>query len=75
MRLRIKGGSVHLVGEVVVDDDVDTFDVDTTAKQIRGDQDALVEFFEGLEASNALLLLEACCCIIVSIYDGRLALD
>ena len=61
MRLRIRGGSVHLVREVVVDDDVDTFDVDTTAKQIRGDQDALVELFEGLEASNALLLLEACC--------------
>ena len=33
----------HLVGEVVVDDDVDALDVDAAPKQVRGHQDALVE--------------------------------
>lgn len=39
----------HLVGEVVVDDDVNPLDVDASAEQICGHQDALVELLGGRE--------------------------
>ena len=39
----------HLVGEVVVDDDVNPLDVDASAEQICGHQDALVELLRGRE--------------------------
>ena len=48
----------NLVGKIVVDDDVDTFDINTTTKQIRGDQDAFVEFLKGFESGNAFVLFE-----------------
>jgi hypothetical protein len=37
---------VGVAGEVVVDGQVDAFDVDAAAEDIGGDADALVEFFE-----------------------------
>jgi hypothetical protein len=50
---------VGRVWEVVVDDNVDSLDVDASAEQVGGHEDALVEVFEGLVASDALLLLHA----------------
>mmetsp|Transcript_21625 Transcript_21625/g.37103 ORF Transcript_21625/g.37103 Transcript_21625/m.37103 type:complete len:220 (-) Transcript_21625:1322-1981(-) len=50
---------VALVWEVVVDHNVHALHVDAAAKEVRGDQDALVELLEGLEARDALLLLHA----------------
>ena len=37
---------VSVSGRVIVDSDVDTFNVDTAAKDIGGDADALVAVFE-----------------------------
>ena len=37
---------VGVGGEVVVDGQVDTFDIDAAAKDIGGNADTLVEFFE-----------------------------
>lgn len=49
---------VALVGEVVVDHDVHALDVDAAAEEVGGHQDALGEVLEGLEAGDALLLLQ-----------------
>lgn len=38
---------------IVVDDDVDTFDIDTTTEDIGGDEDTSLESFEGLVALDA----------------------
>ncbi len=51
--------SVYLIREIVVDDDVDPLDVDPSSEQVGGHQDALVELLEGLEARDAILLLES----------------
>ena len=48
---------IGLVGEVVVDDDVDPLNVDASAEEVGGHQDALVEVLEGFESRNALFLL------------------
>lgn len=47
---------VVVAGEIVVDDDVHTFNIDTTAEQVCGHQNTLLEFLEGLETSDSLLL-------------------
>lgn len=39
--------TVRIWGTIVVDDDVDTFDINTTAEDIGGDKDTLFEGFEG----------------------------
>jgi hypothetical protein len=43
---------VGVGGRVVVDDDVDTLDVDTTAEDVGGDEDTLLEGLELLEARD-----------------------
>ena len=48
--------SVSRVGHVVVDDNVDAFDVDTATDDIRGNHDSLVEILEGLVSGDAFLL-------------------
>mmetsp|Transcript_23900 Transcript_23900/g.56458 ORF Transcript_23900/g.56458 Transcript_23900/m.56458 type:complete len:273 (+) Transcript_23900:96-914(+) len=45
--------------EVVVDNDVDTFDIDTTAEQVRRYQDTSVEVLEGLILTDTFLLLHS----------------
>jgi hypothetical protein len=40
---------VYLIGEVVVDNDVNSLDVNATAEEVGGHQDALVELLEGEE--------------------------
>lgn len=41
---------VGISGEIVVDGEIDTLNVDTAAEDIGGDADTLVEFFELLVA-------------------------
>ena len=48
---------IRLVREVVVDDDVDSLDVNTAAEQICGNQDALVEVLEGFKSTDSFFLL------------------
>ena len=50
---------VGIARRVVVDDNVDTFDVDTSAKDVGRNQDALLERLELLVSLDALLLLQA----------------
>lgn len=45
--------SVGGLGHVVVDDNVDTLNIHTTAKQIRGNQNALLEVLEVVVALQA----------------------
>lgn len=45
---------VGITGEVVVDGEVDALDVDTTAKDVGGDADTLVEFLEFLVAFDTV---------------------
>lgn len=45
---------VGILGKIVVDGEVDTFDIDTTAKNVGGDTDALVEFLEFLVTLDAV---------------------
>lgn len=47
---------VSVSGGIVVDDDVDTLDVDTTTKDVGGDEDTLLEGLELLETRNTLWL-------------------
>merc|ERR1719310_1329745 len=51
--------TVAIVWHIVVDDDVDTLDVDPTPKEVSAHHDALLELFELLVARNTLLLVEA----------------
>merc|ERR1712154_757677 len=51
--------SVGRVGHVIVDDDVDALDVDASAPDVGGDQDAVLEILERLVHLDALLLLHA----------------
>lgn len=45
----------HLVGKVVVNDDVDSLNVDTSAEKISGDENALVEFLKSARSKNIIL--------------------
>ena len=45
--------SVCILGQVIVNGQVDLLDIDTTAKNIGSNADPLVEFFELLVAFNA----------------------
>lgn len=47
---------VCILGHVVVEDDVDTFDIYTSAKDVCCNHDALVKVLEGLVTGDALLL-------------------
>lgn len=47
---------VSSLRDVVVDDDVDTRNIETTGKDIGGDKDALVELLEGLVLGNTIRL-------------------
>lgn len=47
---------VGCVRDVVVDDDVDTGDIETTGKDVSGDENALVELLEGLVLGNTIRL-------------------
>lgn len=49
---------VRHIREVIVDDDVHSLNIDTTTEQVSGHQDSLVELLEGLEAGDALVLLQ-----------------
>lgn len=48
---------IRRIREVIIDDNVDSLNVNASTKQICCDEDALVEIFERLVASNSLLLL------------------
>jgi hypothetical protein len=50
-------GNYVLIGEVIVDDDIDALDVDTAAEEVSGDEDTLVELLEALVLVDALLLI------------------
>ena len=50
---------VSVLGHVVVEDNVDSLNVHTTAKQVGGDQDSLLEIFELLVSGQPLLLSHA----------------
>ena len=45
--------AVRIAGKIVVDRQVDTFDIDTTAENVSRDANALVEFLEFLVAFDA----------------------
>jgi hypothetical protein len=42
---------IRIVGIIVIDDHVDAFNIDSAAKQVRGDEIARVKVFEGLVLS------------------------
>src|SRR3546814_97420 len=46
---------VAVVWEIVVDHNVHTLDVDTTAEKVGGDEDTLLELLESLVAANAVV--------------------
>jgi len=50
---------IALVGEIVIDDDVDTLNIDTTAKQVGRHEDTGIEILEGFVLFDALLLFQA----------------
>jgi hypothetical protein len=45
---------VGVCWSVIVDDNVDTFDVDTTTKDIRGDKDTLLEILKLFISRNTI---------------------
>lgn len=45
---------VGISGEIVVDGEVDAFDIDTTAEDVSGDADTLVEFLEFLVTTDTI---------------------
>ena len=59
------------IGDVVIDNDVDTFDIDTTSEKIGGDHDTLAEILELLVTLNTFFLFQAG----VDGDGGELALD
>ena len=55
--------AVGIGGEIVVDGQVDTLDIDTSAEDVSGDTDTLVEFFELFVAlDTARLISEGSVC-------------
>jgi len=48
---------VSAIGEVIVDDNVDTLNVDATANQVSGNHDALLEVLESLVALDTIFPL------------------
>lgn len=48
---------VVAIREVVVDHDVDALNVDASAEEVGGHEDALAEVLEGFKSGNALFLL------------------
>lgn len=50
---------VGIIGEIVVDDNIDTLNIDTTAEQIGRHEDTGIEVLEGLVLGNTLVLLHA----------------
>ena len=46
---------VAIIGHVIVEDDVDSLDIHAATKQIGGHQDALLEVFERLVATQSVL--------------------
>ena len=48
---------IGVIREIVVDDNIDTFNINTTTKEIGGNQDTSVEFLEGLVLGNTFFLL------------------
>lgn len=48
---------VRVVREVVIDDNIDTLNVDTTSKQVCGNEDASIELLERFVLCDAFLLL------------------
>lgn len=47
--------AVRIRGAVVIDDDVDTLNIDTTPKNIGGDKDTLLERLERLVAAYTMI--------------------
>lgn len=47
---------IGIFGHVIVEDDIDSFDVHATSKQIRSNKDPLLEIFELLIPGQAFLL-------------------
>ena len=56
---------VGIGGEIVVDSQVDTLDIDTTAEDISGDTDALVELLKLLVALDTMWLSVASGCVMI----------
>jgi hypothetical protein len=50
---------ICVLGQVVVDGQIDLLDIDTTAEDVRGDTDTLVEILELLVALDAVGLSDA----------------
>mmetsp|Transcript_9395 Transcript_9395/g.19517 ORF Transcript_9395/g.19517 Transcript_9395/m.19517 type:complete len:386 (+) Transcript_9395:2415-3572(+) len=48
---------IGIIGEIVVDHHVDTLNIDTTSKQVGGDQNARIEILEGLVLGDTFFLL------------------
>lgn len=59
------------LGNIVVDDDVDAGNINTTGKDIGSDQDTLVELLERLEAGDTLILSH----LRMNADGGEVALD
>ena len=53
---------VSITGKIVVDGQVDTFNIDTTTENVRSDADSLVEFLEFLVSLDTKLLSEIIPC-------------
>ena len=52
--------TIGVTRKIVVDDNIDTFNINsTTTKEIGGNQDTSVEFFEGIVLGNAFFLCHA----------------
>lgn len=49
---------IGILGHVVVEHDIDTFDVDTTTEEVRGDEQSLLEVLERLVTADTLGLLQ-----------------
>lgn len=54
--------AVGVAGEIVVDGEIDTFDIDTTTEDICSNTDTLVEFSEFLITLDTAMLVSMCLC-------------
>ncbi len=49
---------IRIIREIVVDDDVDSLDINTTTEQISSNKNSLLEILEVLESTDTLLLFQ-----------------
>ena len=50
---------ITVIGEIVVDNYIDAFNIDTTSKQVCRDQDTGIEVLEALVLGNAFFLFHS----------------